>query len=99
MLTLVAYLQAKPDRVADLEKILHGFVEPTRKEDGCIEYHFHRSNDDPNLFMFYENWESKAHLDKHLETSYLKSFFDSRMDYLEKDVDIQFFTMESPFDR
>ncbi|MCZ6773861.1 MAG: putative quinol monooxygenase [Proteobacteria bacterium] len=97
MVTLIAFLHAKPERVADLEKIMHAFVEPTRKEAGCVEYHLHRSNDDPNLFVFYENWRSQEDLDKHLETPYLKSFFATRMEYLEKDVDLQFYTMQSEF--
>ncbi|MFB9261966.1 putative quinol monooxygenase, partial [Bradyrhizobium erythrophlei] len=56
MLTLVAYLHAKPEKRLELEALLRSFVEPTRREPGCIEYHFHRDAEDPDVFMFYENW-------------------------------------------
>jgi quinol monooxygenase YgiN len=97
MLTLVAYLQAKPQKRAELEEILRSFVEPTRLEPGCIDYHFHRSADDPNQFMFYENWRSRDDFDKHLAMPYLARFWERRLDYLETDVDLRFAEMQSPY--
>ena len=97
MLTLVAYLQAKPDKKAALEQILHSFVEPTRQEPGCIDYHFHRSTDDSNVFMFYENWRSREDFEKHLTMPYLAAFWEHRLDYLETDVDLRFAEMQSPY--
>ena len=99
MLSLIAYLNAKPKKVKELEKILHSFVEPTRKEPGCIDYHFHRSDDNPNQFVFYENWRSRKDLDEHLKMPHLKTFWESRMNYLTKDVDLQFFTMQSKYNK
>jgi len=46
-------------------------VGPTRQEAGCIDYHLHRSNEDPRRFMFYENWHSKKDLDDHLAKPHL----------------------------
>ena len=39
----------------ELLKVLHSFVKPSRAEPACVDYHLHVSNDDPNLFVFYEN--------------------------------------------
>ena len=97
MLTLVAYLQAKPEKVQELETVLRSFVEPTRREPGCIDYHFHRSTDDPNVFMFYENWASREDFEKHLAMPYLAAFWERRLDYLERDVDLRFADMLSPY--
>ena len=57
-----------------------------------MDYHLHVSNDDPNLFVFYENWRTRKELDEHLETPIFRSFWARRLDLLEKDVDIQFIT-------
>ncbi|SAK95541.1 antibiotic biosynthesis monooxygenase [Caballeronia catudaia] len=95
MLTLIAYLHAKPEKREALEQILRSLVEPTRLEPDCIDYHFHRSVDDPNLFMFYENWRSRESLDQHLAMPHLANFWEHRLDYLESDVDLQFFEMQS----
>jgi hypothetical protein len=59
----------------------------------------HVSNDDPNLFIFYENWQSRPELDTHLNKPLLTAFFNRRMDLLEKDVEMHFMTMDSPYDK
>jgi quinol monooxygenase YgiN len=96
--TIVAYLHGKPEKREALLAILRGFVAPTRAEAGCVEYHLHVSDDDPNLFCFYENWRSRQALDQHLQMPYLKSFFDQRMELLEKDVELRFLTMDSDYE-
>jgi quinol monooxygenase YgiN len=93
--TLIAYLHAKPEKRDELLKILHSFVKPSRSEPACVEYHLHVSNDDPNLFVFYENWRTRKELDEHLQTPILTSFWARRLDLLEKDVEIKFITMLS----
>lgn len=94
-LTLIAILQGKPDKRDDLLATLREFVKPTREEDGCVDYHLHISDDDPNQFIFYENWRSRSDLDVHLKTPLLTAFFNRRMDLLEKDVEMRFMTMDS----
>lgn len=74
---------------------LLSFVNPSRQEAACVDYHLHVSNDDPNLFIFYENWRSREELDQHLQTPMLTSFWARRLDLLEKDVEIKFITMLS----
>jgi quinol monooxygenase YgiN len=95
MLTLIAYLKAKPEKRDALQKVLSGFVAPTRLEPGCVEYHLHRSADDPNVFMFYEIWQSQEILDEHLKMPYLSDFWERRLDYLETDVELRSFEMLS----
>ena len=68
----------------------------SRAEPGCIEYHMLRDQQDPSLFIFYEIWESQAHLDVHSNLPHMKAFFDKRMDYLERDFDIRRIDMLSP---
>ncbi len=45
---------------------LLSLVVPSRKDAGCLNYDLHQAQDDPALFLFHENWASKAHLDQHL---------------------------------
>jgi quinol monooxygenase YgiN len=71
--TLIAYLHAKPEKRDELLKVLHSFVKPSRAEPACVDYHLHVSNDDPNLFVFYENWRTRKELDEHLQTPILTS--------------------------
>jgi len=71
--TLIAYLYAKPEKRDELLKILHGFVKPTRDELGCVDYHLHVSDEDPNLFIFHENWRT------HKEPRLRKRSYDAEM--------------------
>ena len=98
MVTVIAHFYAKPERRDELEKILIGWPELARREPGWVDYCLHRSEDDPNVFMFYENWRSQRDLDKHLQMPYLKAFLDQRMDYLTRDIEVRFYTMLSPYD-
>jgi len=71
-LTVVAAFQARPGKEIDLKNALISLIAPTRQEAGCINYDLHQLPDDPAKFLFYENWQSKAHLDAHMQTPHLK---------------------------
>ena len=72
-LTVVATVIAKPDCIEAVKTELNKLIEPTRNEEGCINYDLHQSKDDPAVFIFHENWDSEAHLDVHLETEHIKA--------------------------
>jgi len=90
-LTLLAELKAKPGHAAELGQRLHALIAPTRRESGCLGYVLHRSNDDPDLFVLYENWRSRADLDLHLATPYLLDFFAHAPQLLADEVRMRFF--------
>ena len=71
LLTVVAEITAKAGKEAELKRLLLGLVEPTRKEEGCVQYDLHQSTDTPARFVFYENWTSREALDRHLKSPHL----------------------------
>lgn len=73
-LTVVAEMLAKPGKENDLRQALLALVEPTRKEDGCVQYDVHQSTEASGQFVFYENWTSRAHLDRHLKSAHMTAF-------------------------
>ncbi len=66
-LTVVAQIKAKPGKEAQVGQELLSLVAPSRKDAGCLNYDLHQGLDNPALFLFHENWSSKAHLDQHLQ--------------------------------
>ncbi len=66
-LTVVAQIKARPGAEAQVRKELLSLVAPSRKDAGCLNYDLHEGLNTPGLFMFHENWASKAHLDEHLK--------------------------------
>jgi quinol monooxygenase YgiN len=85
-LTVVAKVVAKKDFIEIVRNELLKLIEPTRKEDGCIEYNLHQDNEDPAIFIFYETWESLACLEQHMETDHFKNFVASAGDLAEEIV-------------
>jgi quinol monooxygenase YgiN len=73
-LTVIAHVRAKPGQESRVRQLLEGLLAPTRAEAGCINYDLHQSQIDPTLFVFYENWESEAHLDAHARSTHIQSF-------------------------
>jgi quinol monooxygenase YgiN len=67
LLTVVAQVKAKPGKESLVQQELLSLVAPSRKDAGCLNYDLHQSLDNPAIFMFHENWTSKAHLDQHLQ--------------------------------
>ena len=73
-LTIVAKVTAKNESVESVKGELMKLVAPTREEEGCIDYNLHQDNDNPALFIFYENWESAACLEKHIQSDHYKAY-------------------------
>ena len=81
--------KTRPEKAEAFEALFRAYVEPSRAEPGCIEYHMLRDKEDPSLFVFYEVWASKAALDVHSALPHMAAFFAQRFDYLERDFAIQ----------
>ncbi|MBV8592487.1 MAG: antibiotic biosynthesis monooxygenase [Acetobacteraceae bacterium] len=97
--TVIGMLRAKPEKRQELEEILRRIVAPTRREEGCIDYHLHVSDADPNLFMFYENWRSREDLERHLAMPHLAPVRERGPELLAAEAEIQSYTMLSPYNR
>ena len=72
--TVIATLKAKPGQEQALQEELLALLPITRQEEGCINYDLHRAADNPAVFVFHENWTSKAALDAHLANAHLAAF-------------------------
>ena len=88
-ITVVAKIVAKKETVESVRSELLKLVAPTRKENGCLNYFLHQDNDDPAVFIFYENWENEACLAKHMESDHFKNYVSAVDGLLEgKNVNI-----------
>lgn len=73
-LTIVAHIHAKEDQIDRVKQQLTQLVEPTRNEDGCINYDLHQDNENPAHFMFFENWESRALWQDHMASEHIQAY-------------------------
>ena len=86
--TVVARIRAKAGQENAVRDALLALVPPTTAEMGCISYDLHQSNDDPSLFLFYENWLSRDDLDDHLQSPHLLAWRAKAGALLAEPVDI-----------
>lgn len=73
-LTVVASILAKPEKRELVKSELLKLIDITRKEKGCINYDLHQDNENKNLFLFYENWESKELWQAHMKNTHLAEY-------------------------
>lgn len=73
-LTIVARIEARKDRVALVKSELIKLIEPTRSEQGCIQYDLHQDNEHPEIFLFFENWESRELWRAHTAGEHLAAY-------------------------
>ena len=73
-ITVIAFHRAKPGEEQALHEALLAVRVPTLKEKGCINYDLHESPSLPGVFVFLENWESKADFDAHIASPHIAAF-------------------------
>lgn len=73
-LTIVAKIFAKEEKRALVKSELLKLIAATKVEKGCIDYDLHQDNEDPNVFLFFENWESRALWQEHMKNNHIAAF-------------------------
>lgn len=68
---------------------------PTRAEAGCVNDDFHVDVEDPNAFVFYENWRSRDDLDAHLKAPHLRPLLRRLQELLARPIEMRFLDMTS----
>jgi quinol monooxygenase YgiN len=94
-ITVVARFKAKDGMEKKLRELLLTLINPSRSDDGCINYDLHQSIEDPAIFIFYENWSSREHLDKHGSTAHIRAFRSKATDLLAEPPELTLLEMIS----
>ena len=96
MYGFILHAHTRSEQAEAFEQLFRAYVEPSRAEPGCVEYHMLRDAQDPTLFIFYEVWASPEALAEHTALPHMRKFHDQRMDYLRRDFEIREIEMLSP---
>ena len=73
-LTVVAKILAKAEKRELVKSELLNLIATTREEEGCINYDLHQDNENPNLFLFYENWTTRELWQKHSNNTHIQAY-------------------------
>ena len=74
ILTIVARIEANPDQAEQVKAELQKLIAPTLKEAGCMQYDLHQDNDNPAVFLFFENWENRELWQQHMNSAHLAEY-------------------------
>ena len=72
--TVVAKVTAKTDSIEAVKTELLKMIAPSPKENGCIEYRLHQDNNNPAVFVFYENWMDISYLEQHMKSQHFLAY-------------------------
>lgn len=84
----------KPEKREEFIKLATEAAEQTQKEPGNLSYSFYEEITYPNSFIFFEEWKSRASLDKHLATPYTKQILDKFGELVEGEPSIRVYYIE-----
>ncbi|WP_336995504.1 putative quinol monooxygenase [Leclercia sp. UBA7405] len=80
---VVAIFLAKPGTEALVEQLFRSVIDTTLEEDGCISYQLNRDTGNPRRFIWTEEWESKALLERHLSAPHITHLLSVISQYIE----------------
>ena len=72
MIIVLAEATTRPDRIAALSDQLASACAASRQDSGCISYDFYGDLTDPTKVVAVERWESREHLQAHLDTHHVR---------------------------
>jgi quinol monooxygenase YgiN len=79
VLTVVARIRAAKGKGDALAALLGEQAAAVRRaEPGCLVYRPHRSTQDPNLFLFYEQYRDDAAFELHRQAPHLAAYRERR---------------------
>ena len=74
MIVVAGTAPLQPGKGAQAEKLIEEVVRLTRAETGCHSYTFYTTVGDPNTIHVFEEWESDAALDAHMQQPHTQAF-------------------------
>lgn len=76
-LTILAQITAARGKEELLRSELEKLISITRAEQGCLQYVLHSDNENPRFFVFYEEWESRALWQAHMNAPHLEAYIEA----------------------
>ena len=85
MYNLIVTFRCVPGkREAFVQKVQEtGVLDAVRKEDGCARYEYFFSQEDPDLLLLMEAWESQTHQQVHIGQPHMDTLRSFKADYIE----------------
>jgi quinol monooxygenase YgiN len=94
LIVVVARLQGKPGKQAELIAAAQKAIEGVRQEPGCISYAMYQDTGSENDFVFVEEWQDIDALREHTSSEHLAELGQALPDLLAAEPDVRVHTIE-----
>lgn len=74
MIVVVGRVSTDDAKRAELLEVAHKVASASRQEAGCIGYRIYEDTEQPNDFVFVEEWEGEEALQQHFRTGHIAEF-------------------------
>jgi quinol monooxygenase YgiN len=98
MIVVVGKVRTDEGRRADLVRAGQAVAQASRDEAGCLGYRLFQDSEDPDAYVFVEEWESQQALDEHFATPHVAAFMAAITSTLSAPPDVKFHTVASSVD-
>ncbi len=95
MIIVTGSIHARPETVDEIEGLSLAHVRRSREEAGCITHSVHRDVEDPQHFVFVEQWADADALRAHFEVPESRAFVHSVAPLAERRPEMVVYTAES----
>ncbi len=98
MIVVVGRAQTDPEKRAQLLEVAHKVASASRQEEGCVEYRVFEDTEQPNNFLFIEEWKDEDALQQHFATSHIAEFMQAILGTIVAPPDVRFHEIASTRD-
>ncbi|EGY33247.1 putative quinol monooxygenase [Aggregatibacter actinomycetemcomitans] len=91
MITVIVQFSVKENKINDFLAKCQELIKHTRQEAGCVSYELQKNTEQPNHYVFLEQWKSKADLENHFATPHFTSIIPVLVEYCEQAPVVQAF--------
>jgi quinol monooxygenase YgiN len=90
VIVVVGRVRTTPEKAEELIRIGQAVAQASRDEDGCLGYRFYADTEDPDAYLFVEEWESMEALQRHFTTPHIARLMQEIPDAIAGTPEVQF---------
>jgi quinol monooxygenase YgiN len=98
MIVTVGRVTTDAQRREELVRVGQAVARASRAEEGCIDYRIYQDTENPDEFVFVEEWQSDEALRRHFATPHVTEFMQAILATLAGAPDVKFHTVASSLD-
>jgi quinol monooxygenase YgiN len=98
MIVVVGRVRSDAGKREELIRVAQAVARASREEEGCIGYRFYEDTEQPDHFVFVEEWADQGALDRHFATAHIARFMSAIPATITSPPDVKFHTVASSVD-